>query len=206
MRKKKTFCTCTSCILAAQHCVAIPSFPPPLSYIHPLLPLAVQLTEIVKTASMADEKVIKADAPSTVLAATSPSSKKKKSKTRTPLRRPRGKRGGIKNRKPSGKEGQREEEGTVKRAAQKAHALQIARFHTLEKKLAQTKDEEERARLLAEQTTLGGLQAYQDASLFGGDKSRGGETGKWCAGALAEERGKEKVGDLSLSQGVQRQS
>lgn len=54
-----------------------------------------------------------------------------------------------------------------------------------------------RVKLLARQDELGGLQAYQEASLHGGDKVRGGESGKWCVGMLKElkvgvENGKDK--------------
>lgn len=40
--------------------------------------------------------------------------------------------------------------------------------------------------ILNRQEELGGLQAYQEASLHGGDKVRGGESGKWCVNALKE--------------------
>lgn len=44
---------------------------------------------------------------------------------------------------------------------------------------------------------MGGLDAYQLASAHGGDKSRGGESGKWCVKMLKElkvgvGKGKEK--------------
>ena len=121
--------------------------------------------------------------------------KKAKSK-REPLRRPRGKRGGIKNRKDKSSTSVKltSTEGKQNGKLTGMHAMQIAQFHTLEKQLAQTQDEKERAKILKQQEALGGLQAYQDASLFGGDKQRGGETGKWCAQQLMEIRGKEKVG------------
>jgi 25S rRNA (adenine2142-N1)-methyltransferase len=122
---------------------------------------------------------------------------------RVPLRRPRGKRGGIKNRKDKSSasastkagENQKNAKSNSNKATSTAiHATQIALFHTLEKQLAQTEDEKERRKIIEQQKSLGGLQAYQDASLFGGDKQRGGETGKWCAQQLMEIRGKEKVG------------
>lgn len=116
---------------------------------------------------------------------------------REPLRRPRGKRGGIKNRKDKSsitkKVTNEKQTKTTSSPKVAMHATQIAQFHTLEKKLAQTQDEKERAIILQQQEALGGLQAYQDASLFGGDKQRGGETGKWCAQQLMEIRGKENV-------------
>lgn len=131
--------------------------------------------------------------------------KKAKSKSnskRVPLRRPRGKRGGIKNRKDKSSastkagENQKNAKSNSKKIATTAmHATQIALFHTLEKQFAQTEDEKERRKIIEQQKSLGGLQAYQDASLFGGDKQRGGETGKWCAQQLMEVRGKEKVGN-----------
>lgn len=99
------------------------------------------------------------------------------------LRRPRGKRGGVKNK------------GAI--AKRKPHAKHIGQFHTLEKQLAQTTDPVERKKLLQEQKRLGGIQAYQDASLFGSDKLRGGETGKWCAERLLKIV--EKKSKVSLS-------
>lgn len=126
-----------------------------------------------------------------------------KNKKRVPLRRPRGRRGGIKNRKPEQKKQPQPQPqpqqpvstGTAAGSGERGeastdHAVAIARFHTLQKQLAQTSDPDERARIEAEQTRLGGLQAYQDASVFGGDKLRGGETGKWCAEQLQARHGK----------------
>lgn len=122
--------------------------------------------------------------------------KGKSKNKRTPLRRPRGKRGGVKNQKkpksststaitsPAAKE--------TAAATPSAHSLLIAAFHALEKKLAQTSDEAERAKLIAEREKLGGLKAYQDASLVGVDKHKGGESGKWIVQTLHDVRGGKK--------------
>ncbi|BGP24274.1 nucleolus protein [Rhodotorula toruloides] len=57
----------------------------------------------------------------------------------------------------------------------------IRAFHAIEKKLASPglTSPEERKKLLDERERLGGLKTYQDASVHGGDKSRGGESSKW---------------------------
>ncbi|SCV67529.1 BQ2448_5140 [Microbotryum intermedium] len=73
----------------------------------------------------------------------------------------------------------------------------IREFHAIEKRLAVTQDPTKRAGLIARQEELGGLQKYQDASVHGGDKSRGGETSKWCVTQLKElkvglDKGKQK--------------
>jgi hypothetical protein len=58
-------------------------------------------------------------------------------------------------------------------------AALITEYHALEKKLAaEGLDPLERKKLLARQEELGGLKAYQDASVHGGDNKRGGESGK----------------------------
>ncbi|KAK4049047.1 25S rRNA (adenine2142-N1)-methyltransferase [Microbotryomycetes sp. JL201] len=64
----------------------------------------------------------------------------------------------------------------------------IREFHTIEKQLASPAlvDPAERQRLINRQQELGGLRAYQGASVHGGDKARGGETGKWCVKQLKE--------------------
>ncbi|KAK4055956.1 25S rRNA (adenine2142-N1)-methyltransferase [Microbotryomycetes sp. JL221] len=64
----------------------------------------------------------------------------------------------------------------------------IAEWHTIEKRLASPalKDSKERQQLIERQQELGGLRAYQGASVHGGDKERGGETGKWCVKQLKE--------------------
>ncbi|WFD34172.1 25S rRNA (adenine(2142)-N(1))-methyltransferase [Malassezia cuniculi] len=100
-------------------------------------------------------------------AAKSDSSVPRKTGGRRKLVRPRGKRGGIKNRKG-------------------AHAKKIALYHTLEKQIARTSDATERKKLLAQQEQLGGLAAYQDQSTTGSDKLRGGESAKWCVKVLRE--------------------
>lgn len=91
----------------------------------------------------------------------------RKANGRHKLVRPRGKRGGAKNRSAT-------------------FAKKIAQYHTLEKQLAQTSDARERKRLKAQQEALGGLAVYQDHSLVGGDKLRGGESAKWCVQVLRE--------------------
>lgn len=62
----------------------------------------------------------------------------------------------------------------------------ITEYHALEKQLASCSDPLEKRMLLARQMEIGGLQAYQEASLHGGDKKRGGESGKWCVTQLKE--------------------
>ncbi|KAM0787374.1 hypothetical protein ACM66B_003460 [Microbotryomycetes sp. NB124-2] len=61
-------------------------------------------------------------------------------------------------------------------------------------------DENERQKLIERQKELGGLRAYQSASVHGGDKTRGGETGKWCVKQLKEL----KVGLPESSKGKQK--
>ncbi|WFD28783.1 25S rRNA (adenine(2142)-N(1))-methyltransferase [Malassezia nana] len=84
--------------------------------------------------------------------------------------RPRGRRGGVKHRKP---------------AAASTHAQVIAQYHALEKQLARATPEE-RDKLRAAQRALGGLAVYQDQSVTGGAVDRGGESGKWCVKVLKE--------------------
>ncbi|PWN22561.1 hypothetical protein BCV69DRAFT_236707, partial [Microstroma glucosiphilum] len=134
---------------------------------------------------------------------------------RTKLIRPRGKRGGAKNRKPSAKSateraqktgelvkkvekrlkaatedvvGEEDSESPSPEAeAPTAHSLQISHFHALLKELNQPYiTTERRLAIEAEIDSFGGLEAYQDASLIGADKTKGGESGKWCAAALRE--------------------
>ncbi|WFD45039.1 25S rRNA (adenine(2142)-N(1))-methyltransferase [Malassezia psittaci] len=88
------------------------------------------------------------------------------------LIRPRGKRGGIKHSK--------------RKTPSHKHAVAIAKYHALEKKIARCTDEAERATLLAEQQESGGLSNYQDQSTTGGSVIRGGESAKWCAQVLKE--------------------
>lgn len=71
------------------------------------------------------------------------------------------------------------------------HAKQISLFHALEKRIAASKDPAEIAKLKLEQQQLGGLEAYQKASLTGGAKTKGGETGKWFAKTWQELYGKD---------------
>lgn len=106
------------------------------------------------------------------------------------LVRPRGKRGGVKNKPKESK------------PATSSHSQKIAAFHVLEKQLAQTTDPIKRRVILAEQKKLGGLEVYQNASLTGGDKLKGGESGKWCAGVLKETRGEAKVSPCVPSRGT----
>ncbi|UZJ56154.1 hypothetical protein CBS101457_005474 [Exobasidium rhododendri] len=130
-----------------------------------------------------------------VKAETKSKGKKKK------LIRPRGKRGGVKHAKhPKVKSSISEETSASKDTSAKpvkapttdgpsAHSLLIASFHALEKKLAQATDEAERKKLLMERESLGGLKAYQDASLAGVDNLKGGESGKWIMQTVREVRG-----------------
>lgn len=64
----------------------------------------------------------------------------------------------------------------------------IQEYHAIQKQLASPAltDAGERKKLLARQKELGGLEAYQAASVHGGDKKRGGESGKWCVKQLQE--------------------
>lgn len=161
---------------------------------------------------MSSPSLVQEAEPST--ASTAPTTKKpgdapKKNK-KNKLIRPRGKRGGVKNRKstsststkvvkaagdaakkqqPTVKDGKVKKDGVADRPE---HALRIARYHTLEKELARTTDEDRREAILKEQQELGGIDGYQNDSIFGGDKQRGGESGKWCALQLEELRGKEE--------------
>jgi 25S rRNA (adenine2142-N1)-methyltransferase len=134
--------------------------------------------------------------------------KKNRNSKREPLKRPRGKRGGVKHQKKA--KSSTSTEASDPKAAVKAekepsaHSRLIANFHTIEKKLSQTTDEAEKKKLLAEREALGGLKAYQDASLMGADSSKGGESGKWIVKALKEVLGSERrdvklldVGSLS---------
>jgi 25S rRNA (adenine2142-N1)-methyltransferase len=134
--------------------------------------------------------------------------KKNRNSKREPLRRPRGKRGGAKNqKKPKSSisaEASDPKAGIKAAPEPSAHSLLIANFHTIEKKLSQTTDEKEKKKLIAEREALGGLKAYQDASLIGADSSKGGESGKWIVKALKEVLGSERrdiklldVGSLS---------
>ncbi|GAA5821934.1 hypothetical protein JCM3770_003582, partial [Rhodotorula araucariae] len=68
----------------------------------------------------------------------------------------------------------------VPRNRQSQTAL-IRAFHAIEKQLASPAltDPAERKKLEAERERLGGLETYQNASVHGGDKSRGGESSKW---------------------------
>ncbi|KAK4698705.1 25S rRNA (adenine2142-N1)-methyltransferase, partial [Phenoliferia sp. Uapishka_3] len=67
-----------------------------------------------------------------------------------------------------------------------AHTAIITEYHALEKLLAVSTDPLEKRLLLARQKEIGGLQKYQEASLHGGRKERGGESGKWCVKAMKE--------------------
>jgi 25S rRNA (adenine2142-N1)-methyltransferase len=90
-------------------------------------------------------------------------------------------------------------------------AALIAEYHALEKQLASpaVTDPLERRMLLNRQKELGGLKAYQAASVHGGDKKRGGESGKWCVSMLKEMKvgvdkgkGKEKVEPTIMPDGT----
>ncbi|PWN47825.1 hypothetical protein IE53DRAFT_334795 [Violaceomyces palustris] len=119
---------------------------------------------------------------------------------RKKLIRPRGKRGGIKHRKAS-ERAVVDQDKKVKRDAKASssssssttqHSERIAAFHTLEKELARATDPDEVERIRNEQKKLGGLESYQDDSLKGGDRLKGGESGKWCAQTLTQLLGDEK--------------
>lgn len=128
-------------------------------------------------------------------------SKNKKKNKKNKLIRPRGKRGGVKNRKPSDKAASTEKKG--KKSASEAaaspsgkedeedspkptpHSVRIARYHALERELhSPATTAERKEEILLEQESMGGLDAYQDDSRFGADKQRGGESGKWLASTL----------------------
>ena len=67
------------------------------------------------------------------------------------------------------------------------HADRIRIFHTLTKQLAREPDPIERSRLQAELDKLGGLATYQQSSLHGADRQRGGaDTARWLVDALTE--------------------
>jgi len=74
------------------------------------------------------------------------------------------------------------------------HAAHISAYHALEKRIAASKDPKEMAQLKLEQEKLGGLKAYQEASITGGDKLKGGETGKWFVKEWLQLYGKNEVG------------
>ncbi|CAO1635220.1 unnamed protein product [Parajaminaea phylloscopi] len=121
------------------------------------------------------------EAATSVATAVAPRPKRKNKKTK--LVRPRGKRGGAKNR-PAKAKGKVSAEDKVVQASE--HSKRIAKYHSLEKELARTDDDKRRKEILAEQEALGGINAYQNDSLLGSDKTRGGESGKWCAKQLAD--------------------
>ncbi|BGP39597.1 25S rRNA (adenine2142-N1)-methyltransferase [Rhodotorula kratochvilovae] len=75
----------------------------------------------------------------------------------------------------------------VPRNRQSQTAL-IRAFHAVEKQLASPAltDPEERKKLEQERERLGGLETYQNASVHGGDKSRGGESSKWLVKQIKE--------------------
>ncbi|CAO1627516.1 unnamed protein product [Sympodiomycopsis kandeliae] len=140
------------------------------------------------------------------------SSVQTKQKKKNKLIRPRGKRGGVKNRKPvaaqSGKDDTKKSAQSVKGNKSKTsnetaatvssaktpdevestatpHSIRIARYHALEREYhspATTSARQEE--ILAEQESMGGIDAYQNDSSFGADKQRGGESGKWLATTL----------------------
>ena len=174
----------------------------------------------------------KEPAPDATLSGNAADDGKKGASKREKLIRPRGKRGGAKNRKSKDAEikseaakakvkakgkVQAETKATAKKDAPKsavaeesteektAHSLKIASFHTLLKRIAQTKDPKEKLKLekqLVEEH--GGIDAYQKESLKGRDRLNGGETGKWLSEQLAEpwklkqqKHGQRKVRDRS---------
>lgn len=142
-----------------------------------------------------------------IIKPTGDNKKKNSSSKKEPLRRPRGRRGGVKNPNKAKSSAATDATKSIKGkevAAPTPHSLLIAAFHTIEKKLAQTTDKAERKKLLDEKEMLGGLKAYQDASLLGADKRKGGESGKWITQGLKVVLGEERrdiklldVGSLS---------
>lgn len=86
-------------------------------------------------------------------------------------------------------------------ATREEQAAIITEYHALEKQLAQTTDLLERRLITNRQEELGGLEGYQKASIHGGDKVRGGESGKWLCGALQEMREATKAGRKVLAKG-----
>ncbi|KAI3632141.1 hypothetical protein MIR68_009977 [Amoeboaphelidium protococcarum] len=61
----------------------------------------------------------------------------------------------------------------------------ISRFHVLKKQMQRCAgDDKEMARLQKEIESLGGMDAYQKASLLGQSKQRGGDSSKWLIKAL----------------------
>jgi 25S rRNA (adenine2142-N1)-methyltransferase len=60
-----------------------------------------------------------------------------------------------------------------------ATANLIRRFHTIRKQLAGCNDDASRKALERELKELGGLDAYQRASLMGQSTERGGDSSKW---------------------------
>ncbi|GJN88961.1 hypothetical protein Rhopal_001932-T1 [Rhodotorula paludigena] len=64
----------------------------------------------------------------------------------------------------------------------------IRAFHAIEKQLASPAltNPEERRKLEEERERLGGLKKYQEASVHGGDKARGGESSKWLVKQIKE--------------------
>ncbi|PWZ03205.1 hypothetical protein BCV70DRAFT_197437 [Testicularia cyperi] len=130
------------------------------------------------------------------------------------LIRPRGKRGGIKHKKPTTKDADAVQAAAKKAAATKLngagkekaaatksaadseeavpaegteapdHATKIAKFHTLLKQLEQATSAEEREEIQKGLDTLGGLAQYQAWSLTGSAKGGHTPTSKWCVEAL----------------------
>ncbi|KAJ9477526.1 25S rRNA (adenine(2142)-N(1))-methyltransferase [Pseudozyma hubeiensis] len=124
------------------------------------------------------------------------------------LIRPRGKRGGIKNRKGGPASKQADVQQSAVKGARKAkangtsdavehtdsnaapvppaeHAEKIAKFHTLLKQLEQAKSAAEKDEIQSGLDSLGGLAQYQAWSLTGSAKAGQTPTSKWCMEALA---------------------
>lgn len=67
------------------------------------------------------------------------------------------------------------------------HAARIGEYHATLKRLAREEDLIERSRLQAQLDALGGLATYQQSSLHGADRQRGGaDTARWLVDALNE--------------------
>lgn len=99
----------------------------------------------------------------------------------------------IKGKSKHGTKGFKKPDLLRKEALPPEHARKISTFHALEKRIAASKDPVEIARLRLEQEKLGGLEAYQLASITGGDKTKGGETGKFFAKTWMELKGKDPI-------------
>lgn len=90
---------------------------------------------------------------------------------------------------------QRSREGHRTGKSVSKHANHIAKYHALEKQIAQADDPNKRAELELEQSQLGGLENYQSASLTG---AKFGETSKWLVQTLEALRGRQQTRVLDV--------